>query len=533
MPWYSLPEQLSKQEFPKLGFRSGMARSSTRLSGVALDNHAMRLPFIPCLRPLRHLPSAAALVLATALHAANAAPLPANTLPPEVEALLARASVPREAMAAIMVDAAPAATGKAAPLLAYQASMPMNPASVMKLVTTYAGLELLGPAYTWATPVFVDGTVDAGVLKGNLILQGRGDPKLVMERLWLLLRRVQGLGIKSITGDIVLDRSAFAPSAQNPADFDGEPLRPYNAAPDALLVNFKSVVMTFNPNPASASASVSFEPPLANVQTQTSVALSAPGTECGDYRGGLKADFSDPSRISFKGPYPASCSEKTWAVAYADPASYAERAVLGMWQELGGKLGGRVRDGRAPAGLRPAFEATSPPLADVIRDINKFSNNVMAQQLFLTLSLNAGGTGSVEASQGVVRNWWRERLGDLDVPTLDNGSGLSRSERINPQGLARLLQTAFVSGAMPELMASLPIAGVDGTLRKSKSRLSQGWAHLKSGTLRDSTALAGYVHTPTGRRLVVVAIVNHANAPAARPALDALVDWAVREGAKP
>ena len=463
---------------------------------------------------------------------ALAAPLPANSLPPEVEAQLLRAKVPREALAALVVDASPGA--KNTPLLSQRASAAVNPASVMKLVTTYAALELLGPSYTWATPVFIDGTIDGGVLKGNLIIQGRGDPKLVVERLWLLMRRVQGLGIKTITGDILLDRSAFAASTQNqnPADFDGEPLRPYNAAPDALLINFKSVVMTFTPNASAGLASVSVDPPLANVQLPASVPLLA-GADCGDYRAGLKADFNDPFRISFKGGLPASCGEKTWAVAYADPASYAERAVLGMWQELGGKLGGRVKEGRAPTGLRPTFEATSPPLADVITDINKYSNNVMAQQLFLTLSLQATGSASFDASQGVLRSWWRERFGDADVPTLDNGSGLSRQERITPQGLARLLQTAFASGAMPELMSSLPIAGVDGTLRRSKSRVSQGWAHLKTGTLRDSTALAGYVHTPSGRRLVVVAIVNHPNAAAARPALDALVDWAVKEGAKP
>jgi D-alanyl-D-alanine carboxypeptidase/D-alanyl-D-alanine-endopeptidase (penicillin-binding protein 4) len=448
-------------------------------------------------------------------------------LPPEVEAQLARAKVPREALAAIVVEATPGVN--TTPLLTLRANAAVNPASVMKLVTTYAALELLGPAYTWATPVFIDGTIEAGVLKGNLVIQGRGDPKLVVERLWLLLRRVQGLGIQTITGDILLDRSAFAPSAQHPADFDGEPLRPYNATPDALLVNFKSVVMTFTPNLSAGLASVSVEPPLANLQRPASVPL-LPGADCGDYRAALKADFSDPFRLSFKGGLPASCGEKVWAVAYADPASYAERAVLGMWQELGGKLGGRVRDGRAPTGLRPTFEVTSPPLGDVITDINKFSNNVMAQQLFLTLGLQATGTASVEASREVVRSWWRERFGDADVPTLDNGSGLSRQERITPQGLARMLQTAFASGAMPELMSSLPIAGVDGTLRRQKSRVSQGWAHLKTGTLRDSTALAGFVHTPSGRRLVVVAIVNHPNAPAARPALDALVDWAVKEG---
>ncbi|MFZ2388170.1 MAG: D-alanyl-D-alanine carboxypeptidase/D-alanyl-D-alanine-endopeptidase [Polaromonas sp.] len=462
----------------------------------------------------------------------------AQTLPPEVDALLARAKVPREAFAAVVVDAAPAMNGKTAPLFSYRASSVMNPASVMKLVTTYAGLELLGPSFTWKTPVYVDGPIANGVLAGNLIIQGKGDPKLVMERLWLLLRRVQGLGIKTITGDILLDRSAFAASTQNPADFDGEALRPYNVVPDALLVNFKSVVMTFVPNPGNGSASISFDPPLAGVQMQASVPLSAGSNgraalaECGDYRAQLKPDFADPSRMAFNGSYPAACSEKVWSVAYPDPASYAQRAIAGLWQEMGGKLGGRVREGVGSASLKPAFEMESPPLAEVIRDINKYSNNVMAQQLFLTLSLQRPGGASNEASREVVRGWWQSRFGGQDMPTLDNGSGLSRLERISPQGLARMLQTAYVSGAMPELMSSLPITGVDGTLKRSKSQVSQGWAHLKTGTLRDSTALAGYVHTPSGRRLVVVAIVNHPNAPAARPALEALLDWAVKEGSR-
>ena len=462
----------------------------------------------------------------------------AQTLPPEVDALLARAKVPREAFAAVVVEAAPAINEKSTPLLSYRGGSAMNPASVMKLVTTYAGLELLGPAYTWATPVYTDGPVADGVLNGNLVIQGRGDPKLVMERLWLLLRRVQGLGIKTITGDIVLDRSAFSASAQNPGDFDGEALRPYNVQPDALLVNYKSVVMTFAPNPGSGSASISYDPPLAGVRMQASVPLSAGSngratlSECGDYRAQLQPDLADPLRMAFAGSYPAACGEKTWAIASADPASYAQRAIAGLWQEMGGQLKGRVREGTAPPGSAPAFEMASPPLAEVIRDINKFSNNVMAQQLFLTLSLQRPGGASNEASREAVRGWWQSRFGPQDVPVLDNGSGLSRGERVTPQGLARMLQTAYVSGAMPELMASLPITGVDGTLKRSRSQVSQGWAHLKSGTLRDATALAGYVHTPSGRRLVVVGIVNHANAPAARPALEALVDWAVKEGSR-
>ena len=443
------------------------------------------------------------------------------------------------------------ASGRAQPLLNFRSGVAMNPASVMKLVTTYAGLELLGPAYNWTTPVYIDGTVSGGVLRGNLIIQGKGDPTLVVERLWLLLRRVQGMGIRSISGDILLDRSAFAIGPTNPADFDGEPFRPYNASPDALLLNYKTVVMTFTPEMASGQANVSFEPPLANVQMQARVPLLAPPAssrpgsaalaDCGDYRATLKPDFSDPYKISFNGGYPPACGEKVWPVAYADPASYAERAVQGLWLEMGGKLGGRVREGAPPAGLRPAFDNPSPSLAEVIRDINKFSNNVMAQQLFLTLSMPPPAASpapaarqapaSFEASREVVRNWWRDRFGE-ELPVLENGSGLSRNERVTAQGLARMLQAAYVSGAMPELMSSLPIIGVDGTLRRSRSRVSQGWAHLKTGTLRDSTAMAGYVHTPSGRRLVVVGIINHPNASAARPALEALVDWSVKEGGR-
>ena len=461
----------------------------------------------------------------------------AQSLPPEVEALLARAKVPSNALAALVVEAAPPPGSKAAPLLDWQADTAMNPASVMKLVTTYAGLELLGPAYTWATPVYADGPVAGGVLQGNLVIRGQGDPKLVIERLWLLLRRVQAAGISRIAGDIVLDRSAFAAPTQSPGDFDGEALRPYNVQPDALLVNYKSVTMTFTPQPGSAQARISFEPPLAGVQMQPSVPLSqvsggASEGECGNYRGQLQPDFADPSRLTFAGSYPAACGEKTWAIAYADPASYGSRAIAGMWRDMGGQLTGRVREGVASAGLTPLFELQSPPLAEVIRDINKYSNNVMARQLFLTLSQQQSGGASAEASRGVVRDWWQSRIGGnaQDAPLLDNGAGLSRQARVTPRGLARMLQAAYASGVMPELMASLPINGVDGTLKRHQPTDSLGAAHLKTGSLRDSTALAGYVDAPGGRRLVVVAIINHPNAPAARPALDALVDWATRTG---
>jgi D-alanyl-D-alanine carboxypeptidase/D-alanyl-D-alanine-endopeptidase (penicillin-binding protein 4) len=346
----------------------------------------------------------------------------------------------------------------------------------------------------------------------------------------------------------VLDRSALEIPEVDPSSFDGEPLRPYNAAPDALLINFKSVVMTFTPDRTANLAQVQFDPPLHGVQTQATVPLTngANGSngDCGDYRGALKADFSDANRIRFLGSYSAACGEKVWPVAYADPRSYGVRAVQGLWLDMGGKLTGTVRYGQVPAPItaaKPVFEVTSAPLPEVIRDINKYSNNVMAQQLFLTLgrvlpatTADAAATdptltnGSFTASRAQVLRWWKERISADDAPVLDNGSGLSRQERITAQALGKLLQTAYRSPVMPELMASLPITGVDGTLRRVKSR-ALGSAHLKTGSLSNVVAIAGYVHSPSGKRTVLVAIVNHPNANAARPALEALVEWAARE----
>ena len=459
----------------------------------------------------------------------------AQTLPTEVEAALNRAKVPREAVSVLVMEA----DGRGSPRLSHRAQIPMNPASVMKLVTTYAALDLLGPAYTWQTPVYLGGTVKDGTLLGNLYIEGRGDPKLVVERLWLLLRRVQGLGIQKIAGDIVLDRSAFAANGTDPSTFDGEPLRPYNATPDALLINFKSVVMTFVPDLGNNVARIQYEPPLAGVQLPAVVALS--NGACNDYRATLQADFTDANQFRFSGTYPATCGERVWPIAYVDPVSYSARAVEGLWRDMGGQLTGRAREGRLPVApaktLKPVFEISSPSLGEVVRDVNKYSNNVMAQHLLLTLSLLARGPNdarplsppaSLEASRDLLLRWWKDRWGGNDLPVIDNGAGLSRDGRITAQALGRLLQTAYRSPLMPELMASLPISGVDGTLRRSKAQ-SPGIAHLKTGSLRDVTAIAGYVLASSGKRYVLVALVNHANANAARPAFEALQDWVVND----
>jgi len=501
----------------------------------------MALPF---LRSADRIPFASRAAVLCALLAIAAAAV-AQPLPPEEDAALRRAKVPASAVALLVADA----QGAAAPRLEYRAQAAMNPASVMKLVTTYAALELLGPAFTWPTRVYLDGPVRDGVLQGNLVVPGLGDPKLVVERLWLLMRRVQGLGVQRIAGDIVLDRRAFSTPAVDAGAFDGEPLRPYNAAPDALLLNYKSLVLTFSPDPGAGIARIQAEPPLAGVAIPASVPLSS--EPCGDWRAALRADFGDPNQVRLQGSYPVTCLERPWAVAYVDPASYAARAIEGMWRTIGGQLTGRVREGTAPppgspGGLgTPSIEATSPALAEVIRDINKYSNNVMAQQVFLTLGLvqrsqsadgstvvrlPAGAQTTPEAAREALRRWWQERMAPLELPHVDNGSGLSRESRISAQALGRMLQTAFASPSMPEFIASLPVAGVDGTMRRNRSR-ALGSAHLKTGSMRDVSAIAGYVLAASGRRYVVVAMINHPSAGAAsRGVFDALLDWTVQDG---
>jgi serine-type D-Ala-D-Ala carboxypeptidase/endopeptidase (penicillin-binding protein 4) len=448
--------------------------------------------------------------------------LAADALPPEVQAALQRARVPADALSVVVQELPAGRT-----VLAHNDKLAVNPASLVKLLTTYAALDQLGPAWTWSTPVWLQGPVRSGALDGSLFIQGRGDPKLVVERVWLLLRRVQQLGVREISGDIVLDSSAFVDDGSTAADFDGDALRPYNVRPSALLLNYKAVTYTFVPDPARGVAAVLTEPTLAGAVAERSVPLAS--GPCDDWAARLKATF-EPGRTRFGGVFPAACGEQSWSVADPAPATYNARLIEALWREMGGGLGGRVRDGSAPAGVAPSFVVSSPPLLEVVREINKFSNNVMAKQLWLTLPLQRTPDvpASAEAARDHLRRWLVERTGELPAGTvIDNGSGLSRDTRLSAALLARVLALAYESTVMSELMSSLPISGIDGTLRRS--RAGAGRAHLKTGSLRDVAGRAGYVLSDSGRRWVLVAMINHPNANAARPALDALVQWVIND----
>ena len=443
-------------------------------------------------------------------------------MPDTVTAALRGAAIPAAASAIVVLPLAPGGV-----TIEANESKPLNPASTMKLLTTYVALNLLGPAYTWRTEAFAAGALRGDVLEGDLVIRGSGDPKLVIEHLWLMIHRIRGYGLREIRGDVVLDRSAFAPQPHDPGDFDGERFRPYNAGPDALLLNFKAITLGFVPDAETRSARVVATPLLAGMKVPASVRLV--DGPCGDWRGRLQADFSDPMAPVFRGAYPLACGEQLWHLSLLDHGRYFGAAFATLWQSAGGTWSGRLREGPVPAQARRIALHESAPLAEVIRDVNKFSNNVMARQIFLALGTEGGRIPASPArAEAAIREWLDSRGLAMPELVLENGSGLSRIERISAGSLARLLQQAFAGPLMPELAASLPLVGVDGTMRKRNG--AAGSAHIKTGLLADVRAMAGYVDAASGRRYAVVAIINHPNARDGQAAHDALLQWVYANG---
>ena len=332
----------------------------------------------------------------------------------------------------------------------------------------------------------------------------------------------------------MLDRSYFEVDEHDVARFDSEPLRPYNVGADALLVNYKAVRFQFVPDAAAKTVTIVPEPRLAQLEVANGV--RAGDGQCGDWRAGLKFDLQQHSggaaKVSFSGTMPASCGERYWNLAFLAHRDYVHGVFRQLWEEMGGVLRGRARDGEPPPSARPFATYESPSVAEVVRDMNKFSNNVMARQVFLTLSAETTKLpGRYDRSARAVQSWLAARGLEIPELVLENGSGLSRTERISAGGMGRLLIAAYRSSVMPEFIASMPLVAYDGTLRKRmKFESVAGHAHIKTGSLSDVRAIAGYVLDRNSRRQVVVFIVNHANAGAGQSAEDAVLRWVYESG---
>jgi serine-type D-Ala-D-Ala carboxypeptidase/endopeptidase (penicillin-binding protein 4) len=511
----------------------------------------------------------------------------ASDLPEPVSAALKRAHIPLSSVSIVVQE-----THEPAALISLNAERPMNPASTMKLLTTFAALETLGPAYRWKTEAYLNGKLENGVLQGDLLFKGYGDPKLTVEEFWMWLRELRQRGLREIRGDIVLDHSFFEAANQNPAQFDNDPTRAYNVGTSALLLNFNALHLHLIPNGHATTALL--DPELAGYTLVNHITTSTQ-MRCGG-ADAYKAHL-DGHSIVLEGRIPASCGEADDYFSLFPHDEYFLAVFSALWQELGGTLQGKLHTGTAPVDQVPFALYISPPLSEVIRDINKFSNNTMARQLFLTLgtkdtahvdvtqasrgtgeilsgdsidkrddfssaqtlgetSLLAGQEGgdttsmeisdppvpvtpsSVDAplpaniarSTAAMQQWLKTRQLQFPELVLENGAGLSRKERISAQHLAELLQRATLSPFSAELEASLPILGMDGSIKKRlKDSDAAGYAHLKTGTLEGVKSLAGYVKAHSGKQWIVVFIVNHSNAALAQPAQDALVEWLQKE----
>ncbi len=478
---------------------------------------------------MRNLIALVSLLLAAFAPPMAAAQSATARLPAPVARALAQAGIP-ETGAAVYVHEIDAER----PVVAHGSDRPLNPASTMKLVTTYAALDLLGPAYAWNTEIYTTGTLRQGVLSGDLILKGNGDPKLTLENFWLLLRNLRQRGVREIRGDLVLDRSYFDATGYDPARFDDQPTRPYNTGPDALLVNFKAVTLLFVPDQDARTVKILAEPALPQLTIVNNLTLANDG--CGDWVSRLKLDAhgnGEAARLAFNGTYSPDCGEKTRSFSVLGHRQYLAGLFVELWKELGGTFAGSVRNGGVPPDAQLLASAKSEPLSEIVRSINKFSNNVMARQLFLTLgAAGAEPPGTFDKANQRIRLWLSNKGLSFPELVMENGSGLSRIARISARNLGQLLLSAYNSPVMPELMASLPLVAVDGTMKKRLNGADvAGQAHIKTGTLEGVRAIAGYVLNSRGRRVVVVFLVNHPNAGKAQPAQDALLNWIYRNEA--
>ena len=446
-----------------------------------------------------------------------------NYLPPEVERALTQRRIPGAALSVYVRE-----VDRDEPLVSYNSTVARNPASTMKVLTTYAALELLGPAYTWSTRAYATGPVRNGVLEGDLVLVGGGDPYLTTERWWAFVNGIRQTGIAKIRGNVVIDDSLFAPQSDDRAAFDSRPYRTYNVIPDALLVGFQTVAISAIPDATSGTVRATLQPWPANLTLDNALKYQ-PG-RC--RRGGVVVAMPDGptgNRISLSGRRAEACGPMTVTRAVMRAPEFAFGTFQTFWQQSGGQFSGAMRLGTVSPEARLIYEAESLTLGEVIRLVNKHSSNVMARTLLLTVAAEkAGRPATAAGGRQAILDWLAQKGISIPQLVIENGSGLSRNERISAAGLADLLLAAYRGQYMPEFAASLPLSATDGTLkRRFRAPEMQGRLRMKTGTLEEVSALAGYVSAASGKTYIAVIILNHPKADegAGDVVQTALVEW--------
>jgi D-alanyl-D-alanine carboxypeptidase/D-alanyl-D-alanine-endopeptidase (penicillin-binding protein 4) len=448
--------------------------------------------------------------------------------PPPIERVIEQGHLPYASVSYIVEDASTGAV-----VIERNPGIARGPGSVMKMLTTFAALDTLGPQFKWHTRALVDGPIVHGVLHGNLYLQGGGDPYMTIERWWRFAAELRATGLRTIDGDVVIDDHEFSLPSVNPAAFDGHPSRPYNVIPDALMVNFQSIDYRVAPDPGAHRVAISALPRPVNLAIENDIRLV--GGRCAGYgdRIGYRVDSPQRDRVVFSGTMSMHCGPELFTRAVMQAPAYAYGSFVQLWRELGGRIAGGYAHRAAPPRARVLLDFESLPLAEIVRLTNKFSNNTMARTILLTLGERRyGAPATLGKGITVIEGWAREHRIPLDGTVIANGSGLSRRTRIDAETLAALLRVAYHSNFAPEYLASLPIAGVDGTLQRHMQETPPGAVRLKTGHIDDVSAVAGYVRTRSERTFVLVSLVNDPRVAtgAAERLHQALVDWILARG---
>jgi serine-type D-Ala-D-Ala carboxypeptidase/endopeptidase (penicillin-binding protein 4) len=461
------------------------------------------------------------------LVAALAAQAHADDLPPQTRAALSRANVPESGVSIVVREVS---TGSN--LLQVNASTPRTPASTMKVLPTWAALDLLGPAYAWKTRAYSDAPVIKGVLKGNLYLQGGGDPLLTIERWWRFVNDLRQTGLRSIEGDIVIDQSRFSSLDERPEDFDGKFWRTYNVLPDAMLVNWQSSDFTIRPADDGRGIDLTVQPYPEGLVIENRVKLAGGRCVGQNKQVSYAIEPSRPDRVVATGRLSASCGPQSQRLAIMDPARYAWGTFVTLWRQSGGQFRGGMLRAPTPPAARLLLTHESEPLSEIVRVTNKYSSNMMARSLVLAIAAEMNGTpATTEAGEETIVGWLKTRGLELPELVIGNGSGLSREARISADGMAKLLVGARQSRFAPEFLTSLSLGGLDGTLEKRFLNVDDpSRIRMKTGTLRDASCIAGYVTGRSGKTYAVVVFVNH---PGAQNGLGetiqaTVVDWALK-----
>lgn len=447
-------------------------------------------------------------------------------MPDPVQAALDQAGLPAESLGFVLQP-----LDGSRPALTRRADQPMSPGSTMKLVTATVALEQLGINHRGRTELLAAAPPVGGVIDGPLILRGGADTDLDWPALWWLLRQLRESGVKDIRGGLVVDRTLFSPTRFDLGlpPFDESPEFDYNVIPDALHLN--GSLLDFELQATAAGLQARTVPALAGLVVDAS-AMTLSSRPCKDWDEDWKPAVLQPAGdgmvVKLQGGFPAHCRQQA-PLQIVDRQWLVTRAVRQFWTELGGSLGAGDAEAAAPAGAVVLATHRSRPLAEVLRGVMKRSDNALTRLLYLQLGAQAAQPGepTLAAADRRVRAWFAAHgVADAGL-VMDNGSGLSRQERITPAQLAAVLRAGQAGAQAPELLSTLPIAGVDGTLsRRLKDGPAAGRARLKTGTLRDAVGLAGFVTDAAGRPWVFVALLNHPEAARkGRPVLDALANW--------